>query len=210
MASTDPRPAYSGLPVMIWTSGPDRRLDYVNERWLDFSGHRLEEELGWGWVARVHPDDRDATLAAYNAAFDEQRPYELECRMQRAQRRVPLDSEHARVPRLGADGAFAGYVGCAADVTESHALEQRLKRMERTDAIAQLAGGVAHDFNNLLTGILGHVSLLLEDTSLSLEARSDLLRSSARPTGPRASPGSCSPSAGARRSRLGRWTSTGW
>src|SRR5262245_50048495 len=43
MASTDPRPAYSGLPVMIWTSGPDRLLDFVNERWLDFSGHRLED-----------------------------------------------------------------------------------------------------------------------------------------------------------------------
>src|SRR4029450_13634313 len=54
--------------------------------------------------------------------------------------------------------------------------EERLKRMERTDAIAQLAGGVAHDFNNLLTGILGHVTLLLEDNSLSLEARSDLLQ----------------------------------
>jgi len=173
MASTDPRPAYSGLPVMIWTSGPDRRCDYVNERWLEFSGRRLEEELGWGWVARVHPDDRDNALAAYNAAFDEQRPYELECRIQRSNGEYRW-IRSTGVPRLGSDGAFAGYVGCAADVTESHALEQRLKRMERTDAIAQLAGGVAHDFNNLLTGILGHVSLLLEDSSLSLEARGDL------------------------------------
>ncbi len=175
MAVTDPHPAYGGLPVMIWTSGPDRGLEYVNERWLDFSGHRLEDELGWGWVARIHPDDRDATLATYNAAFDEQRPYELECRVQRSNGEYRWIRNSA-VPRRGANGEFAGYVGCATDVTESHALEKRLKRMERTDAIAQLAGGVAHDFNNLLTGILGHVSLLLEDTSLSLEARSDLLQ----------------------------------
>ena len=160
---------------MIWTSGPDRRLDYVNERWLEFSGHRLEEELGWGWVARVHPDDRESALGTYNAAFDEQRPCELEFRLQRANGEYRWIRSTA-VPRFGPDGAFAGYVGCVTDVSESHALEQRLKRMERTDAIAQLAGGVAHDFNNLLTGILGHVSLLLEDPSLSLEARSDLVQ----------------------------------
>jgi two-component system cell cycle sensor histidine kinase/response regulator CckA len=175
MASTDPRPAYNGLPVMIWTSGPDRLVDYDNERWLDFSGHRQEEELGWGWIGRIHPDDRDATISLYNAAFDEERPFELECRIQRSNGEYRWIRSTA-VPRRGAKGEFAGFVGSATDVTESHALEERLKRMERTDATAQLAGGVAHDFNNLLTGILGHVTLLLEDNSLSLEARSDLLQ----------------------------------
>src|SRR5919112_4184590 len=74
MASPDPRPAYGGLPVMIWTSGPDRRCDYFNERWLEFTGRRLEEELGWGWAERVHPDDLKRAVAASHAAFDERRP----------------------------------------------------------------------------------------------------------------------------------------
>nr|MBA3259003.1 PAS domain-containing protein [Gemmatimonadales bacterium] len=173
MSAPDPRPAYSGLPVMIWTAGPDRRSDYFNERWLEFTGRRLEDELGWGWAERVHPDDFENAIAAYHQAFEERRPFDLEYRLQRAdgEYRWVLDTA---APRAAADGSFAGYIGCCTDITERRALEQRVKRIERADAIAQLAGGVAHDFNNLLTGILGHVSLLLEDESLSVEARGDL------------------------------------
>jgi PAS domain S-box-containing protein len=158
---------------MIWTAGVDRRCDYLNQRWLEFTGRRLEDELGWGWAQRIHPEDREGAIAIYNAAFDERRPFDLEYRLQRAdgEYRWVLDTA---VPRTDTNGEFAGYIGCCTDVTERRALEQRVKRMERTDAIAQLARGVAHEFNNLVTGILGYVSLLLEDGSLSPNARDDL------------------------------------
>jgi PAS domain S-box-containing protein len=173
MTSPDPRLAYGGLPVMVWTAGPDRRCDYFNERWLEFTGRPLGEELGWGWADRVHPDERATVMAEYEAAFAERRRFDLEYRLRRAdgEYRWVLDTA---TPRFGGDGEFLGYVGCRTDVTDRRALEHRLKQMERTDAIAQLAGGIAHDFNNLLTGIIGHCSLLLEDPSLSLEARGDL------------------------------------
>jgi CheY-like chemotaxis protein len=59
-------------------------------------------------------------------------------------------------------------------VTDRRALEQRLAELGRTAEIAQLAGGIAHDFNNLLTGILGHVALLQDESSLAPEAQEDL------------------------------------
>jgi PAS domain S-box-containing protein len=146
---------------------------YFNERWLEFTGRRLEEELGWGWADRVHPDERAAVMAEYEAAFAERRRFDLEYRLRRAdgEYRWVLDTA---TPRFGGDGAFLGYVGCRTDVTDRRALEHRLKQMERTDAIAQLAGGIATTSTILLTGIIGHCSLLLEDPSLSLEARGDL------------------------------------
>ena len=172
MTSSDPRPAYGELPVMVWTTGPDGGCDYVNQRLLDFTGRTLEEELGWGWSERVHPDDRAEALAVYERAFQERRPFEIELRALRA------DGEYRWIldtctPRF-ADGEFAGYVGCSIDINDRRLLERRLERMERFEAIAQLAGGIAHDFNNLLTGIIGHCSLLLEDPSLGRDAREDL------------------------------------
>jgi two-component system cell cycle sensor histidine kinase/response regulator CckA len=173
MTSLDPRQAYGGLPVMVWTAGPDRGCDYFNDRWLEFTGRTLEEELGTGWTDRVHPDDRPETLAEYEAAFEARRPFVLEYRLRRAdgEYRSMVDSA---IPRYDPRGEFLGYIGCCVDITERRLLERRLKQMERSEAIAQLAGGIAHDFNNLLTGIIGHCSLLLEDASLSAEARSDL------------------------------------
>ena len=43
------------------------------------------------------------------------------------------------------------------------ALEERLNRTARLNAVGTLAGGIAHDFNNLLMGIQGRVSLLQMD-----------------------------------------------
>ncbi len=175
MVLPDASAAYGAVPTMMWAADLDGRRDYFNQRWLGFTGRRMEEELGGRWSDRVHAEDRETALAAIDAAVAERRPFTVEYRLQRA------DGEYRWMSDAGAlrsrdDGEVAGYIGCCTDVTDRRALEQRLKRMERTDAIAQLAGGVAHDFNNLLTSILGHVTLLLEDNSLSLEARGDLVQ----------------------------------
>ena len=46
------------------------------------------------------------------------------------------------------------------DVTLQWETEQKLREVQRLEAIGQLTGGVAHDVNNLLTVILGNLELL--------------------------------------------------
>ena len=173
MTLTDPRLAHGVLPVLIWTAGPDGACDYLNERWAEFTGRPVSDMLGWQWSDFVHPDDRDRFLAGYAEAVTARGPVRLEFRM------LHQDGEYRWLLALGQpchapDGRFLGYAGCTTDVTDRRALEERLTELGRAGEIAQLAGGIAHDFNNLLTGILGHVSLLLDEGSLSPEARDDL------------------------------------
>ncbi|TME27410.1 MAG: PAS domain S-box protein [Chloroflexi bacterium] len=110
-------------PVMIWFSGPDKQSIYFNERWLEFTGRTLDQELGDGWAEIVHPDDRERCLATYGEAFDARREFEIEARARRhdgvyrwhLNRGTPI---HAR------DGTFVGYIGTCIDVTERRNAEQ--------------------------------------------------------------------------------------
>jgi PAS domain S-box-containing protein len=174
MTLTDPRLAYGTLPVLVWTAGVDGACDYLNERWSEFTGRPAADMLGWSWLDLVHPDDRERVVAEYAAAVAARGPMRLEFRL------LHQDGEYRWILGIGEPchrpgGEFLGYSGCFTDVTDRRALEQQLAQLGRTGEIAQLAGGgIAHDFNNLLTGILGHVTLLLDESSLSPEAREDL------------------------------------
>ncbi len=163
----------ASLPAMVWTLRSDGACDYVNARWLEFTGRPTASELENGWTDRLHAEDRVAALAQIQAALAQRTPFQAEFRLQRrdGQFRWLLN---VSVPRFGDDGAFLGLVGVATDVTDRRQLEQRLVRAERAQAIGQLAGGIAHDFNNLLTGIIGHAALLKEEPGLSTLAHEDL------------------------------------
>jgi PAS domain S-box-containing protein len=115
----------NSAPVMIWMCAPDKLCTYVNQPWLDFTGRPLETELGSSWAEGVHPEDKQACVEAYAQAFDRRQPFTIEYRLRRqdGEYRWILDSG---VPRLNADGSFAGYIGSAVDVTDRKRAEEAL------------------------------------------------------------------------------------
>ena len=36
------------IPTMVWSLLPDGSVDYVNQRWLDYTGLTMKEALGVG------------------------------------------------------------------------------------------------------------------------------------------------------------------
>lgn len=137
-------------PVMIWTSGVDKLCTYVNQRWLDFTGRKLEQELGDGWSAGIHPDDLSQCLDQYIAAFDRRESFQLEYRLRRfdGEYRWIIDSG---VPRWSADRGFMGYVGSATDVTQHKVAEAALSTMSQRliDAQEEERAGLRGSFTTI-------------------------------------------------------------
>lgn len=115
-------------PVLVWMAMPDKRRDFFNKAWLDFTGRAIDQESGDGWKRGVHPDDLGC-LNKCSAAFDERLPYEGEYRLRRhdGAYRWILTRD---VPRYTLDGDFLGYIGSGIDVTDRRLQQETLRRSE--------------------------------------------------------------------------------
>jgi len=116
-------------PVMIWTARPDTTLDFLNHTCVEFTGRPLEQLLNEGWLDTVHPEDMDRCRQAYEPAFEARQPFFMEYRVRHT------DGSYrwllgTGVPKYGADGTFAGYVGCDVDITQRKNAEARIRESQ--------------------------------------------------------------------------------
>jgi len=116
-------------PVFIWRSGLDKKCDYVNKVWLEYTGRTIEQELGDGWLEGIHPEDQLYCTEVYHAAFDARREFKMEYRLRRYDGAYRWVFDHG-TPRFYADGSFAGYIGSCIDIDDRRAAESRLAESE--------------------------------------------------------------------------------
>lgn len=69
------------VPGFVWSGEPDGAIDFLNQRWLDFTGMRHEDACGWGWMVAVHPDDIDGLVGYWRSILAAGRPGEIEARL---------------------------------------------------------------------------------------------------------------------------------
>jgi PAS domain S-box-containing protein len=119
-------------PIMMWMAGPDKGCTDFNRGWLEFTGRSPGQEKGSGWLAGVHPADREACLSTYYAAFEERRQFMMEYRLRRHDGEYRWTRDTG-VPRFLPDGSFVGYIGCCIDVDD-----QKQAELARADLARRL------------------------------------------------------------------------
>lgn len=156
------------IPQQVWTAQPDGRLDYVNQRILDYFDRSFEEMIGWGWQTVIHPEDLPQCLARWQTALATGTAYEIEFRLKSTAgdyrwhltRALPLRNEH---------GQIVSWLGTNTDIHDrkqaNEILEQRVK--ERTaqlevanQELDSFSYSVSHDLRAPLRHISGFVVAL--------------------------------------------------
>lgn len=128
-------------PLGIFRADESGALVYVNPRFEALTGMPAQALLGEGWKAALHPEDRAAAAATWDAAVKNQAPEVAGSYRFRQPGGVELWVA-ARAAVIYEDDRFAGYVGVAEDVTE---------RRQYTDALIKSRErlGLALDGSNL-------------------------------------------------------------
>lgn len=103
------------LPNPIWRTGPDGGADYFNRAWLAFTGRTLAEERGDGWLAGLHPADRDRFVRVYREAIAEREPFSAECRLRHHDGAWHWLTVHGE-PVFDPEGHLQAYIGSCFDV----------------------------------------------------------------------------------------------
>src|SRR6266699_2307291 len=146
-------------------------------------GYAAGEMTGHSVLELVHPDQQAAAAALLGRLFGD--PEEIVHTDLRVRHKDGSwrDLEAVIANRL-ADPSVRALVVNYRDVTDRKQAEEslrvadeRLRAVQRMEAVGRLAAGIAHDFNNLLTAILGSTDLLLEALAPDHPAREDALES---------------------------------
>lgn len=121
--SPEMKRALDWVPIMIWVAGQDGACRHVNRAWQEFTGRKLEEALGDGWLSMMHPEDAAAWHGLVTEALRSEKPFTLECRLRRRDGRYRWLLKSGQ-PTYSDKGKLIGFVGYCTDVsTQKQALE---------------------------------------------------------------------------------------
>jgi PAS domain S-box-containing protein len=121
------------IPTMAWSLRPDGVLDFLNQRWLDYTGLSLQEAIEEP-TRTVHPQDLPRAMEKWLVVKATSEAYEDEMRLRRADgeyrwfliRIAPLLDEH---------GSIVKRYGVAIDIEHRKRAEEALRKSEKLFAV---------------------------------------------------------------------------
>lgn len=112
----------------VWRMTSTGALVWITEGWLELVGMSAEEASGWGWLAALHPDDREGYEAAWQQAVDDDTTFEHEYRLCCNDGRVRWFIDRV-VAVPGDDGRVAEWLGTGHDITDRREAEEENRRL---------------------------------------------------------------------------------
>ena len=121
------------IPALAFSSSPDGKNEWVNRRWVEYSGLSQESSSGSGWRSTVHPDDLDEHVKKWQRSLASGEPFENEARRRSANDEYRWFLVRA-VPLRDAHGKILKWYGTLTDIEDRKKAEQERERLRRLQA----------------------------------------------------------------------------
>ena len=122
------RTIINAVPHLIWRCSPDGHADFVSDRFLQETGRKREDVLGWKWVDGIHPDDQKRVIEEWSRC----RAAEIAVRIDF---RFLIDGRYRWIrskgnPYFDETGKLTKYYGTWSDVHERFEQDESLRASE--------------------------------------------------------------------------------
>ncbi len=110
-----------GIPQLVWRATGAGMWTWSNPQWSEYTGLSLEASRGEGWIAALHPDDREDAKAAWARASRSER-LSMESRIRASDGGYRWFQTRA-MPMLDDEGRIIEWLGTSTDIDELRTLQ---------------------------------------------------------------------------------------
>jgi PAS domain S-box-containing protein len=155
------------MPQIVWTAYSDGQVDYVNERWYEFTGFAEGSFADLSWDRILHPDDLQPCREAWSRSIRSGEPYGIEHRFwDRRNQSWRWYMTRALLVR-DANGNIVKWFGTSTDIDDQKRVEEELRRANQD--LEQFAFSASHDLQEPLRTVKIYSQLLAEGHSQGLD-----------------------------------------
>src|SRR5216683_5116386 len=128
------------IPTLAWSAHPDGSAEFLNRRWLDYTGLSAGEAADWGWTVALHPEDRARLMDSWRHLLASGEAGEIEARLCR------YDGEYRwflfrAEPVRDSHGNIFKWYGANTDIEDRKRAEALLAAEKRT--LEMIASGAS-------------------------------------------------------------------
>ncbi len=113
-----------GVPQLVWRAEGGGRWTWSSPQWRRHTGLSELESRGLGWLAAVHPDDRDAVMTAWHEGATAH-TFEVECRLRHVEGGAYRWFSGRATALLDGSSRITEWLGTFTDVDDLRALQDR-------------------------------------------------------------------------------------
>jgi PAS domain S-box-containing protein len=166
------RDVVNTIPTMAFVSKPDGYRTFVNKGWVEYTGMTVEQSLGSGWHAAIHPDDLKRVLGEWEAAVASGVAMYYEARYRRGE-----DGQYRWfmvrvVGQRDTRGKIVKWFGTVTDIEDRKRAEQeheKLRQLEadlahvnRVSMLGEMAASLAHEIKQPIAAAITSANTCIE------------------------------------------------